>query len=239
MDLSTMLILAVIGGVIAAIVGVSVASGNRKAINDLILNTKNFSVDSQYVSPDGTTGIAIDEGRAKVCLVRKAGEKFKSRVVAHRDILSSEIHENGQTVTKSVRSSQIGRAVVGGLLAGGVGAVIGGLSGNKIDKSKITQLDLRLVVNDPSEPVHDVRFLTMESAKDSILYKTAAEDARQWQARMDVLIKRAERDAEKSNKSKFARVAGVADELQKLAALKASGVLSEEEFRVQKAKLLR
>lgn len=56
-----------------------------------------------------------------------------------------------QTVenTRNLRNvRQIGGVVVGGLLLGGVGAIIGGLSGKTETSGKISRIDLRLIVNE-------------------------------------------------------------------------------------------
>jgi uncharacterized protein YcfJ len=72
--------------------------------------------------------------------------------------------------------------LVGGLLLGGVGAVIGGLSGKKVGKGKVKRIELRLVVNNSSDPVHAICFLANETNRDGFVYKTASDQARQWAA---------------------------------------------------------
>ena len=138
-----------------------------------------FSPSKKVVSVYGHSGIAIDEGRRKVCLVKYGKSGVEADVLSYRDILSSEIFEEGKTVTKTSRSSQIAGALIGGLALGGVGAVIGGLSGKKTSSKEITEIELRLVVNRIENPIHDVRLIDMEQA-------------RQWHGLMEVIIRSAD-----------------------------------------------
>lgn len=84
-----------------------------------------FSPSQTLASPDGSACIGIDTARNKLCLMTHA-TIGRARVIAHRDILSVEVFEDGASVTKTSRSSQLGGALVGGLVLGGVGAIIGG-----------------------------------------------------------------------------------------------------------------
>lgn len=243
MDIGTMIILGGVIGVALTIWQVSTANQRRSEISAAIGAVPEFSASFQHLGADGNNGIALDEPRAEVCLLTRVSGRLSYRVVGYRDILSAELFEDGQTITRTVRSSQVGGVLVGGLLLGGVGAIIGGLSGARTTaKGKVKRIDLRLVVNDASQPTHDVCFLFIETTRDGAIYKLAAEPARQWQARMDVLIKRADREyasGQPTSPTQVMQQAGsVSDELRKLADLRASGILTEAEFEKQKSKLL-
>lgn len=88
-----------------------------------------FTPSQKVMDNDGNSGIAVDEGRKKVCLIKQSMGNIDLDVLTYRDILSSEIFENGVTITKTARGNQLGGALIGGLALGGVGAIIGGLSG--------------------------------------------------------------------------------------------------------------
>ncbi len=76
-----------------------------------------------------------------------------------KDILETRIVENDTTITKTSRTSQIGGAVLGGLLVGNVGAVIGGLSGSKTSENMVDKLELIIIVNSFNNPVIKIPFL--------------------------------------------------------------------------------
>jgi hypothetical protein len=48
-------------------------------------------------------------------------QNLTTRIISYRDLLSSEIFEDGTTITKTVRSSQVGGGLIGAIALGGVG----------------------------------------------------------------------------------------------------------------------
>ncbi|WP_232540548.1 hypothetical protein [Lysinibacillus fusiformis] len=58
---------------------------------------------------------------------------FKFISILFKDVLSIEIVEEDVSITRSSRRSQLGGALVVDLLAGGVGAIIGGNTGALYD----------------------------------------------------------------------------------------------------------
>ena len=237
----------VVGGTVLIIVLRSLVVNNRqKQMEEKLKTLSDFSASQQFIGLDGTSAIAVDEERKKICLI-KHGAPVESNIVSYKDILSSEVAVDGATtVTKTSRSSQLGRALVGGLAFGGTGAIIGGLSGRQISSEKIRRIDLRIIVNRTSSPIHNVSFLTgdSETKKGGLLYDLMMEQAIHWHGLMKVLIKLA--DSEEPAKEKTPPAAGmvsatsgsIADELAKLARLKERGLFSSEEFSAQKARLL-
>jgi hypothetical protein len=130
--------------------------------------------------------------------------------------------------------------LVGGLLAGGIGGIIGGLSGKTKSSSIVERIDLRIIVNDASDPIHDIAFLR-NTEDNNRKYDEAIKLARRWHGTLQVVIRQAEQDIGKAQPSPPAsdtRKAFVSDELRKLADLKVAGVITEAEFQQQKAKIL-
>ena len=181
-----------------------------------------------------------DRFRKKICLIDHRQQNLTTRVFVYKDLLSSEIFEDGATVTKTVRSSQIGGVLIGGLAFGGVGAIIGGLSGKTQTSGEVKKVDLRLTVNDTKNPLHDINFLGLKTKKDGFLYKRAIQQARHWHGLIEVLIKRADLEDKAANTNDTLKLpsGSAADELKKLAELRDAGVLSIEEFQQQKSRLL-
>src|SRR5690606_17399485 len=119
----------------------------------------NFNATQKFMGNDGGSGIAIDEDRKKVCLIKFRSGDALMDVSSYRDLISSEIFEDGDTITSTSRSSQIGGALVGGIALGGVGAIVGGLSGKTTSTRKPKRLDLRITVNRTDSPIHDINFM--------------------------------------------------------------------------------
>ena len=230
--------------VIAGVVQIKNSKNKEEAMKSSVNSLQDFTPTQQVMGVDGKSGLAVDEPNKKVCLITNNGTTVSQRIISYYDILSVELFEDTTSITKTVRSSQIGGAVVGGIIFGGVGAVVGGLSGKIKTSGKIKRIDLRLIVNDTKAPLHDIAFLDVEVKKDGFLYNLAIQAARLWHGIIEVLIKRA--DAEEKSREVSERqteqvlgISSVADEIKKLSDLHNSGILTADEFQKQKARLLK
>jgi hypothetical protein len=244
MDWVILIFLAVVAGVVIGIIQVIHTSNKKKGMEEKLASLDDFTPSQKIMGNDGNSGIAVDEGRKKVCLIKQNMGTIGLDVLTYRDILSSEVFEDGVTITKTARGSQIGGALIGGLALGGVGAIIGGLSGKRTSSDKVTRIDLRITVNRTSNPIHDINFMNVEHKKNGIIYNAAIGQARHWHGLLAVLIKRADsEDIAKEGelvevKTNLLPKGSVADELVKLSELQKQGLLTDEEFKAQKAKLL-
>ena len=166
------------------------------------LNLNNLFNGMKEFSPAGATqlradsAIAIDVARAKLCIVRAEWGAALTEKIWNRDqILRVDLVENKQFVrrTSTDRGSQILGASIGNLLMGRTGAVIGGLSGDRVTKGEdaVYQMDLVIAVKDFAEPIQIVSFLGTEERcrKDSPRYRDLSLAASQWHARVSQLIK--------------------------------------------------
>jgi len=226
--------------VASAVIQIALTSNKRKKMESNLNSITDFSPSEKIIGCDGNTGLAIDEQQKKICLIMCNGPSATNKIIPYKEILSVEILEDGTTVTKTSRSSQIGSAAIGGLLFGGAGAVIGGLTGKTETIGKIGNVTLHIVINDIASPTHDVCFMNVEGKRTGIIYKQAIQNARYWKGIIEVLIKQA--DSEERIKNETNQVTdyngSTADEIRKLSELCDSGIISKEEFQNQKAKLL-
>lgn len=149
---------------------------------------------------------------------------------------SKDIYTPAKYETKTDTGSMLGRAVVGGILTGGVGAVIGGTTAKK----EIVQT---------SEQVHRIShdyriYVYINNLDESQLEIRLYSDVKTTEKIAGVLTYVLNKNEEKKNASQVAKEStqgssnSVADELSKLVRLKDQGILTEEEFLQQKAKLL-
>lgn len=235
----TIFILAVVAAIIMAVHN----SGQKDEVSNKIKAQSGFTASQTFIGVDGMGGIAIDEGKELLCLVSRLGAVVNSRMVPYADVVSVELTEDGSSITKTSRGSQLGGALVGGVLLGGVGVVVGGLSGSKKTSQKIKRVDLRVVIDDTKSPLHNVCFQNVEGARGGIIHNAAISQARHWNGLFDVVIRRADQarvqDVSVVEQKTDAKPAGsVADEIKKLADLKADGILTDDEFQTQKQRLL-
>ena len=167
----------------------------------------------------------------------------------YSDIIEVSYEENGNQLYTKSAGRTIGGAIVGGVLMGGAGAVIGGLSGASKQNKEIKNMDIKILLRSTSRTscvLHfkDVdRVLKTKEEADRKLYETYVQNANQAKDVLSVIIDDAKQASAPIAKPITQSVvapasSSVADELAKLAKLKADGILTDEEFRVQKSKLL-
>ena len=167
----------------------------------------------------------------------------------YSDIIQVSYEENGSQLYTKSAGRTVGGAIVGGFLMGGAGAVVGGLSGASKQNKEIKNMDIKILLRSTSRTscvLHfkDVdRVLKTKDEADRKLYETYIKNANQAKDVLSVIIDDAKQASAPIGQPITQPVvapasSSVADELAKLAKLKADGILTDEEFRVQKSKLL-
>lgn len=228
-----------------------------KELNSELKNLQNFTNSQEFISKDLSSAIAIDTDKNQICLITIENDTARHVIIPYKDILSSEIVEDGSSLTKTARGSQLGGALIGAVLLGGTGAIIGGLSGEKHTVDKVKNIDLLIIVNNTDEPIFKVNFLTTNVFnlnkihnpdsydKDSSEYKSAASKAKEWHSIMAIIIKKADeadKEIEKIGENNYSTNSNmnlsVSDEIRKLKALKDDGLITDDEFISQKYKML-
>lgn len=91
-----------------------------------------------------------------------------SKIYNYDQLVNYELIENNKTVFKS--SGGIKRAVVGSILAGGVGAVIGASTAKHSATEKSTNLEVVITIK-PGVQLKKIVLIDSETNKDSLLYK--------------------------------------------------------------------
>jgi len=217
-----------------------------KAMEGVTPSVHEFKESQSFISHDYETKIAIDETKKKVCIwtiqkpiVKSNGSKFNVSIYDYSDVLSVDIIKGNKKVTSTSRTSQVGGALLGGLLAGGVGAVIGGLSGSTTtEEDGMNPIDLGIVVNDFKNPYYKINFFTPNgfSAGDesTINHNTAMPECKKWYSILSFLIK----ESDEMDNKKTPNSTSLTEELLGLNELKKQGILTQDEFEKQKSKIL-
>lgn len=150
-------------------------------------------------------------------------------IFSFSELIDFELNEDGESITKG----GLGSAVVGGVLFGGVGAIVGGGLGKK-QKDVINRMSV--VINLRNEFIShiEIPLITTETKKNGFIYKTSKDEAQRIVALLSVIV-----DAQKASQSAPATAAGSsADELLKFKQLLDSGVITQEEFDAKKKQIL-
>jgi len=161
----------------------------------LYKNISEIPYTKEYIDDDGKKALLLDEYN-KDFYIYKHGCTEK---INYKDILQAEVVEDSQAVTQTVRSSQIAGTIIGSLALGGIGAAIGGLSGKKEHNDKVRKIDLRIIVNDTTQPIRKFQFIDFVNAKDTKddLYKKFYDDAFEWYQTLEVLMHQADKEDQK------------------------------------------
>ena len=170
-------------------------------------------------------------------------------IINYSDIIEVSYEENGSQLYTKSAGRTIGGAIVGGVLMGGAGAVVGGLSGASKQNKEIENMDIKILLRSTirtSCVLHfkDVdRVLKTKEDADRKLYEKYVKNANQAKDVLSVIIDNAKQTSAPIAQPIAQPVvapasSSVADELAKLAKLKADGILTDEEFQAQKSKLL-
>lgn len=157
-------------------------------------------------------------------------------LIPYDKIIGYELLEDGG----SVASGGLGRAAVGAVLLGPVGAVVGGVTGKKKSKATCMNLQVKIVLTDSPQPAFYITLLKKETKKSSSLYKSRFEDAQNICAKLEAILH--DRDAAltstESVNHAVAQANDPAEELRKYKTLLDDGIITQEDYDAKKKQLL-
>ena len=164
----------------------------------------------------------------------------------YSDIVSISYEENGN----DMYNKSLGGAVVGGLLFGGVGAIVGSNTAKAVKNKKIERMAIKILLKSTSEPTilleiynsrNDGAILETKKDADKIFYEGLMKEVTGIKDIFSIIIDMVDKNNVSQIQSQQISTSvsnSVADELTKLVQLRDAGVLTEKEFQEQKAKLL-
>lgn len=159
-------------------------------------------------------------------------------VVKYRDILSVQLIEDGNTVYSKSSARAIGGAVIGGAIMGGAGAIVGGLSGNTTQTTKVKSLAIKLIlrnVNTPSVLLTLFMFgKEFDKSKLSDYYKAANRTI----DRIKVIMDSIDNENVQTSAPSTTPAPMLSDSITKYAELLEKGLITEDEFKALKDKIL-
>lgn len=206
-----------------------------EGINEVekILNNKNFKTSKSIISKQKKSmkqlRVDTEHNQLAICDV------FPYSYVTYinfSDIIECEIIEDSNTIMEG----GVGRAVVGGALAGGVGAIVG--STTRSSKNVVNSLQIRIVTSNVTNSLFNINLISQETNKEDLEYKNAMQFANNVYATVQAIIndnnkskKQKETIQEQNNNTDF-------EQLEKLAQLKEKGIITNDEFEESKKKIL-
>lgn len=197
---------------------------------DKLLKDKNFETSKNIAVSliESKKQFRIDKRNKKVAIC-DIYPINKVNILKFTDIIDCEILEDNNTIMKG----GVGRAIVGGALAGGVGAIVG--ANTRKSKNITNSLQLRIITTDVSKSLYTINLIKKETKRDSIEYKQAINFANNVYATVMSIIN------DNNNKGVKKMVQNNEDfieQLERLSKLKDSGAITQEEFEISKKKIL-
>ena len=249
--MGTIIVIILIIGVFIMSVFMYSGNQNKKMQENIasLLETASEFKQTKTITISDNLIFLIDEVGKKLCVLRPQLKKIYN----YNQILDVEYIVNEKTISSKSNSNTIGRALVGGVLAGGAGAIIGGLTGKEKTENLISKIAVKVLFQDLDFPSLTITYFDCVSvggkpvAADSIYCKGDIERAEDFVNTMRIIIEEGKGTTNRSIQSqpeatpslnKEKDIKFVADEIKKLASLRDEGILTQEEFEKQKALLL-
>ena len=188
-----------------------------------------------YIAPYDQAVIAIHhDARAIVLGTTRSHKQYRWQSIASVDVV-----RDGSSITSTNRGSQLVGAAVGEVLLGPLGLLIGGVTGSKRTVQRVSQIGLKIIVDDRVTPIYTIDFLRVPGSgaePRNKLVKSAAQRAEHVHA----LLVNAIRNSSIHAASPTPRIAerSVADRIDQLWKLKQAGALTDAEFEQQKTQVL-
>ncbi|GAA0857771.1 hypothetical protein GCM10008916_12830 [Clostridium nitritogenes] len=214
---------------------------NHKDINlatikaDIKVNKEIRNNMDKFNTTSCINGVRFDDNNNQIMLPPKLGHTL-AKVYNYNDILDFELIEDGNVL---VTKGGLGRAIAGGLLFGGVGAIVGGVTGKRKSNETIQRLLVRLTIANCFSPIHeDIIFISTKINKNSKTYSKELQNAKDLLLKLDSSKSLSNSETNILYSNKVNNNLSVADELIKLKALMDDGIITKIEFENQKNKLL-
>ena len=158
-----------------------------------------------------------------------ARTKVNPKVYNYKDIIEFELLEDGESITKG----GLGRAVAGGVLLGGVGAIVGGVTGNRKTNSIVNSLKIKITLNDINNPNVYISLIKIKTPTNSSIYKKSYKFAQDILSVLSIIVE----DNDKP-KNEVKNTSSDADEILKFKNLLDDGIITQEEFEKKKKMIL-
>lgn len=242
-----LVILFVVGAILQGISNSEKIEEKGKKNNQTLKSLPDFNVTKIIEGVNNEYIFAVDEKGEKVAII----QTLHKTIIPFDQIISVEVIEDNAILQQKSSLRTIGGAVVGGVLAGGAGAVVGGLSGDSTQNKTVSKVQVKIKLRDINRPSYTINCFdckTMTAAQKPIkpssmegdLYKKGLNHAHRIADTISAIIDITDKSTNNSFKKTKApkQIGSIADELSKLADLKDRGILTDEEFNAQKQTLL-
>jgi hypothetical protein len=230
----SVLILIIIVGLVIWLVkkGVEQAALNQAAQDAFRAEHAGWDI---YIAPFEQAVIAINHDHRLIVL----GTTRAHKPYPWTSIASVDVIRDGTSITSTNRGSQVMGGAVGGVLLGPLGLLIGGVTGSKRTTQRVSQIALKIIVDDRYTPIYTINFLRVPGAGADPQNRLVKEAAHRVE-HVHALLVNAIRNSALSVPSPPPQLSqrSIADQIDQLWKLREAGALTETEYDQQKAQLL-
>jgi len=150
------------------------------------------------------------------------------------NLLSFELLEDDQSIIKG----GLGRAVTGGLLFGGVGAVVGGVTGKKKSKGLCNSMKIRMTFKNIPCNTFYISLISKETKTNSSTYAIAQQSAQSCLSALQIIDDINQSENTEAQMPISCAPISPADEILKYKNLLDANIITQEEFDAKKKQLL-
>lgn len=152
------------------------------------------------------------------------------------ELAKFELLEDGD----SVCGGGLGRALVGGALFGGFGAIAGAMTAGKKSKKILSSLEIVITTSEPYRPTIRIDLMPFggKHKSGSLMYDKVMKEAQAAMSFLNSISHKANLDKVQDAETSTSSVGSSADEIIKFKVLLDKGIITEEEFQKKKKKLL-
>jgi hypothetical protein len=128
-----------------------------------------FTPSKQGISYDQKQVIGINDEKMRLALLTKLpySQDYSFEAIPFFSTIEAKVIKNNQTITTTSTSSQVLRGVAGGVIAGGLGMILGGMGAKTKSTEHIRELSLEIVVDSLLNPRIVIPFYLSEIALDA------------------------------------------------------------------------
>lgn len=151
--------------------------------------------------------------------------------INYNDIISVSYEENGSSISSKSTSRMVGGAIIGGVLLGGAGAIVGGLSGKSNEYKSVKSIDVKILTRSSELSTININCyrgnLQTNKTYQTIDYNIIKNKAKQIVDIITIIIDKVDINYKMLNNNKSI---SSTEELIRLVDLKNKGLISDEEF---------
>lgn len=163
----------------------------EQTMNEVLnkLKSEGFDMDHVIVSPEVKDIAVFNRNNKSIVLIHLYDEgEYHKTTFDINELIGVEIEENGKVVSRVSNKSMIARASVGGILAGGVGAVIGGITAKQKSTQEADEIKLKFIVDDLKNPFRRITIRNKVN-RYKIKYQDAIDKAQIWSMTITNMMK--------------------------------------------------